>query len=212
MTERKLKKSVVYSLYALSVIAFFGVIYLLEGVFSSKSLDNNKYDNYDYVSDTIFEREIPVVSTSATITRPYLSDTVTIVKDFYDYQSDEEKQQESIIYYEGTYMPNTGVSYGSEEVFDVVSILDGEVIGVKEDQLLGKIVEIRHTNDIISIYQSLGEITVKEKDTVTQGQVIGKSGNSNISKELNNHLYFELIVSGQTVNPEDYFDKAVNEI
>ena len=211
MTERKLKKSVVYSLYALSVIAFFGGIYLLEGVFSSKNLDNKK-DDFNYVSDTIFESELPVVSTAATIMRPYKDENIKIVKDFYDYQAEENKQQEAIIYYEGTYMPNMGVSYGSEDVFDVVSILDGEVISVKEDQLLGKIVEIRHSNDIISIYQSLSDVTVKEKDTVTQGQVIGKSGNANISKELNNHLYFELIVSGQTVNPEAYFDKALNEI
>lgn len=212
MTERKLKKSVVYSLYALSVIAFFGVIYLLEGVFSNQNLEDNQGEDYDYVSDTIFENEIPVVSTSATIIRPYVSDNVTIVKDFYDYQAEEDRQQNSIIYYEGTYMQNTGVSYGSQEVFDVVSTLDGEVISVKEDQLLGKIIEVRHTNDIISVYQSLSEVTVKEKDTVTQGQVIGKSGNANISTELANHLYFELIISGQTVNPESYFDKAVNEI
>ena len=211
MTERKLKKSVVYSLYALSAIAFFGGIYLLEGVFSNKSLNKEK-DDFDYVSNTIFESEVPVVSTSATIIRPYKDENIKIVKDFYDYEGEEKKQQEAIIYYEGTYMPNTGVSYGSENVFDVVSILDGEVISVKEDQLLGKIVEIRHSNDIISIYQSLSDVTVKEKDTVTQGQVIGKSGNANISKELNNHLYFELIVSGQTVNPEAYFDKALNEI
>ena len=63
MTERKLKKSVVYSLYALSVIAFFGGIYLLEGVFSSKNLDNKK-DDFNYVSNTIFESELPVVSTA----------------------------------------------------------------------------------------------------------------------------------------------------
>ena len=47
------------------------------------------------------------------------------------------------------------------------------------------------------------------KDAVVkQGDVIGTSGTSNISKELNSHLKFELIKNGQIVNPEEYYDKT----
>lgn len=60
-------------------------------------------------------------------------------------------------------MPNSGVDYGGKENFEVVSILDGTVIDVKEDDLLGKIVEIRHSNEMISVYQSLSEVTVKNR-------------------------------------------------
>ena len=83
---------------------------------------------------------------------------------------------------------------------------------VKEDKLLGKIIQMKHDKDIISIYQSLSETSVKKGDTVKQGQVIGKSGTSNISTDLGSHLLFELIINGSTVNPEEYYDKLVSEI
>lgn len=54
--------------------------------------------------------------------------------------------------------------------------MKGEVIEVEEKELLGKSVTIRHENNIISVYQSLGETNVKKGDKVEAGQIIGKSG------------------------------------
>lgn len=104
-------------------------------------------------------------------------------------------------------MQNSGVDYRKEGTFDVVAVLDGTVINVKEDNILGNIVEIRHNNEIISVYQSLSDITVKIDDTVLQGQIIGKSGVNNINKQLKEHLHFELYYKGMVVNPENYFGK-----
>ena len=123
-----------------------------------------------------------------------------------------DKQKDAIIYYENTYMQNSGVDYKSEEVFDVVSILDGTVIEVKEDAILGNVVQIKHTNDIISVYQSLSEVDVKKDDKILAGQIIGKSGQSNINKDIGNHLHFELYYQGQIVNPEEYYDKNVEDL
>ena len=47
---------------------------------------------------------------------------------------------------------------------------------VKEKELLGKSVTIKHANDIISVYQSLKDVDVKQGDKVTSGQNIGTSG------------------------------------
>lgn len=210
MKKYKLKKPAVILLGSLSLIAFLGTMFVVEKSFFESAIDEREFD---YVSQTIFEDDVPVVNTTPTIIRPYTNTNVKIVKDFYDYQADEEKQQNSIIYYESTYLQNSGISYGGvEEVFDVVTILDGKVTSIKEDNTLGKIVEVRHSNDMISVYQSLSEVTVKENDEIKQGTIIGKSGSSNISKELNNHLHFELIIKGQIVNPENYYDKKVDEL
>lgn len=210
MKKYKLKKPAVILLGSLSLIAFLGTMFVVEKSFFESAIDEREFD---YVSQTIFEDDVPVVNTTPTIIRPYTNTNVKIVKDFYDYQADEEKQQNSIIYYESTYLQNSGISYGGvEETFDVVTILDGTVTSVKEDNTLGKIVEVRHSNDMISVYQSLSEVTVKENDEIKQGTIIGKSGSSNISKELNNHLHFELIIKGQIVNPENYYDKKVDEL
>ena len=42
--------------------------------------------------------------------------------------------------------------------------------------------------------------------------MIGKSSTSNLDKDLGSHLYFELIVNGKTVDPENYFDKSLSEL
>ena len=109
-------------------------------------------------------------------------------------------------------MQNSGITYMSTEVFDINSILDGVVTEVGEDKTLGKYVKIRHSNDMISTYQSLSEVTVKKDDEVKQAQVIGKSGKNNINPENDNELQFELSYKGQYVNPDEYFDKKVQDL
>lgn len=209
MKNRKLKRPVVYSLYALGFITLLGTLYIVDGV-TSKSTFNGTDD--DYVNKTVFETEIPVVNTADTIIKPFVGEGISIVKNYYDYRGEASDQQNSLLYYENTYLQNSGVSYGKEEVFEVVSILDGTVTSVKEDQALGKIIEVTHDNDIISVYQSLSEVNVTENQEIKQGDIIGKSGTCNIESDLNNHLHFELIVKGLVVNPENYYDKKISEL
>ena len=206
--KRRLKKPVIYALYALSFVTIIGTIYMLEMISSPSKLD----DNSTYVDDVIIEDEVPVVNTRNIISRPYLVDDIVIARYFYDYQGSEEEQKNSLIYYENTYIPNSGVDYQSKETFDVVSILDGKVTKVEENNLLGKIIEVTHENNLISVYQSLSETLVVEGDNVLQGQIVGKSGQSNISTDLGNHLHFELIHNSKNVNPEDYYDKQLGEL
>lgn len=168
--------------------------------------------DYDYVTDIILNEEKPVANTKNIIMRPYNNSEVKILKDFYERNDTEENQENSLIFYDSTYMPNSSIAYGGIDSFDVVSILDGTVIKVSEDDLLGNIVEIEHTNKIISVYQSVSEVAVKENQVVKQGEVIAKSGESNLNLSLKKHLLFELIVNSNIVNPEDYFNKNVENI
>ena len=87
--------------------------------------------------------------------------------------------------------------------------MDGTVINIKEDDILGKVVEVQHNNDYITVYQSLSEVNVKKGDIISQGHVIGKSGINTLDKELGNHLHFELYIGGQVVNPMNYLNKEV---
>ncbi len=210
--KRRLKKSVVYAIYVLTFISVFGSIYFIEKNLEPKNTFNNPSGDYEYVSETIFENEIPVVAEPTQIIRPYTATDIMKVKDYYDYKGEEQSQQQALLYFENTYLQNSGVAYSGSPNFDVVAILDGTVTKVKEDNILGNIVEIRHDNDTISVYQSLSDIKVTENQKVKQGEIIAKSGTSNISKELGDHLHFELIIKGQNVNPEEYYNKNVNEI
>lgn len=210
MKNRKLKSNIVPIIYGLVAILGIGSAYLIENMLNNAVFKEE--DHYGYVSETITEEEVPVVNTEPTLIRPYNDTELKVIKNYYDYKADETSQQNALIYHENTYMQNSGVAYGGKDNFDIVSILDGEVIEVKNDKLLGNIVQIKHNDKIISVYQSLSEVNVKKGDTIKQGQVIGKSGTSNISKDLGSHLLFELIINGETVNPEDYYDKLLSEI
>ena len=202
--KRRLKKQVIYTLYALSFVAIIGAVYILEKISSPSILTPET----NYVNDVIIEDKIPVVSTRDLISRPYLVE-VEVARKYYDKDASEEDQKNSLIYYNNTYIPNSGVDYKSDEVFDVVSILDGKVTKVEENNLLGKIIEITHENNLISVYQSLSEVMVAEGDNVIQGQVIGKSGTNELDKDIGNHLHFELYVNGQVVDPTLYLNKEL---
>lgn len=212
----KVKSFVVPSIYALALVLFVFSMYFIQQILSDSLLKDRELTNEDteYVDGEIIESNeyLPVVSTEKIIIKPFTSSDVKISKDYYNYQGEEENQENSIVYYENTYMQNSGIDYYSENSFDVVSILDGTVIDVKSDNVLGTVVEIRHTNELISVYQSLSEVKVKVDDTVVQGQIIGQSGKSNLNVEIENGLHFELYYMGEIVNPTDYYDKSLTDL
>lgn len=205
MTQRKLKKNVVNVLYIFSAV-------LLVSLFTiSEYKQGHKQQKEDYVNKTIFQNEIPVVAQKEILIRPYVDNAVQIATNYYNTKDAEEIQRKSLIFYENTYLKSTGIDYKIDYDFDVVSVLDGVVITVREDQILGKLIEIKHKDNIISVYQSLSEIYVSAGDEIQQGALIGKSGTSNLQKEMGSHLHFELMIGSKNVDPEEYYDKELVE-
>lgn len=207
--ERKLKKSVLYSLVVGFFLLMIGMIYWIESSIFKNNMDE---DDTIYVTKTILDEIVPVVGDTTKIIKPYVNEEVKIYKNFYKKDGSEEEQKNAIIEYGDTYLQSSGICYYLDRTFDVVSIMDGTVINVKEDEHLGKIVEIRHSDNVISIYQGLSEVSVEKDMNVKNGDMIGVSGKSNIFKDLESFLYFELAVNGKLVNPIDYYDKTLSEI
>lgn len=206
MKRRKLKPYVLPTIMTLAIVSvMFGTAMLR----SNLQKDASEDELTSYVTSTVLEEEQPVIKESTMMINPYTDTTVNIGKNYYDYKADAETQEKSIVYHDNTYMQNSGTDFVGEKVFDVVAVLDGSVTDVKEDETLGKVVEIKHENGYISIYQSLSEVSVKKGDMVTQGQVIGKSGTNELDKDMGNHLHFELYVNGTVVNPTLYLNKEL---
>ncbi len=205
----KLKKWVMPSIYVVSVIAVIGVVFL---TISSISKYLNDSVNYKYSIDNVFEDITPVINNDTTIIKPYLSDTVKVGKYFYDFEGTTEEQVNSIIYYEGTYMQNSGVDYISDETFDIVSILDGEVFKISKDDTLGNTVQIKHNNDLISIYQGIDNIAIKQGSKINQGDIVGTSGKSIINPEYKNYLHFEIYYKGKLMDPENLYSLTVEDL
>ena len=218
MKRRKLKKFVVPFMYVASIAMLVGSVYVIEKLVNDAVFQNDGVEevekvilNDDYNVDYGLS-DVPVVNTEVVISKPYTNSNVKIVKNYYDYQGDVNEQENSIVYYGNTYMQNSGVDYGMDGEFEVVSILDGTVIDVIDDEVMGKTVKIKHSNDLTSVYQSLGSVDVEKDSVVSQGMIIGSSGESNVSPELGNHLHFELYHQGGVVNPEIYYDKLLSEL
>lgn len=201
--KRKIKKQYI------PIMVF---LLVLVPLFVLVSLYNNNLQvtkDPSYTNEEIVEKTLPVINTTKKIIDPFTDPSVKLEKTYYDYKATSENQINSIIKHDDTYIQNTGNDYVSANTFDAIAILEGTVINVKEDETTGKTVEIKHENDMISIYQSLSEVNVKKGDIVSQGQVLGKSGTNEIDKDLGNHLHFEIYLNGQAVNPENYLNKEV---
>ena len=205
MKKRKLK-GFVLPVFSALVLSLFLIIVL--SVSKTKSNGEDELQEFTYVNSNVIDHSKPVLNEDDVIIRPYQSDKITIFKKFYD---EENNSEDSIIYYKDTYIQNSGIIYTSDSEFNVVSILDGEVIEVKKDDLLGYSVEIKHQNNMISSYEGLKSINVKKGDKINQDTLIGKSGEITLDVNLKNSLLFELIKDGKYVNPEKYFDKKIKK-
>lgn len=143
--------------------------------------------------------------------KPFNSDQVSISKHYYSYDAEKEVQEQSLIQYENIYMPNTGILYSSDSEFDCIAVLDGKISSIKDDEILGKIIEIEHDNGIITIYQSVKDPKFNIGDTVKQGDIIAKSGSNKLKDEKDNCLHFEAYKDGSLLNPEDFYNLDLSE-
>ncbi len=206
MKRRRLKRFVVPVFSALIISTLFITLML----FTKKTEDLDiPSEDFAYVNDSIVHDALPTLSEDDVIIKPFQTENINVYKKFYD---GENNKEDSIIYYKDTYMQNSGVLYNSDNEFMVVSVLDGEVIDLKKDDILGYVVEVKHDNNLISIYQGLKSVNVKKGDQITQNSIIGKSGEITLDVNLKNALLFELIKDGKYVNPEIFYNKKIKEI
>ena len=209
-TKINVSDGFLYFLLGVSIIMLVGSVFMAFKMLKEENIDT--FNQSGSVYNILNKMSIPVINEveekNTKIIRPYVDNNVKIVKNFYDYKDSSENQMNALIYYQDTYMQSNGVAYASGDNFNILAILDGEVIDVLEDELVGNSITIDHGN-MKTIYQSLSEVDVKVGDKVNQGDIIGISGTSNINSDLGNHLYFEMLVNDLNVNPEEYYDTTI---
>ncbi len=212
MKVRKLKKFVLPTIYTIAITSVFVSIVLI-----GKTLNSYvKEDINSYVVNALLDEEAtPVMNlTNDKVVKPFTAQDVVISKNFYENEADEETQQKSLIYYENTYMQNSGVLYTAENPYDIVAVLDGKVAEIKEDEILGNVLVIEHNSDLKTTYQSISDIKVKVGDEVKQGDIIATSGENKLNDANKNCLLFEVYNKGQLINPEKFYEmdlKALSE-
>ncbi len=210
MKTKRLKRFVLPTVYVMVIGVLFISISFLGNILQSKV----EYGNM--AVSALKDNVTPVGKTDnvveSKIERPYVSSNVSISKSFYDMTDDEAKQQNSLVYYENTYLQNSGVLYSSTSAFDVISAFDGKVTNVSKDEILGNFVEITHNPNLKTIYYSLSEVQVKKDDAVMSGDVLGKSGDNSLNGETENCLLFEVYHNGTAIDPEDFYNMSIEDL
>lgn len=207
MKKMKLRKYVLPTIYVLIILV----------TFLSVSLINNhllkNVTNYNYsksimkdVTENVLSEILP-----DKFERPYLSENVKLLSGFYSKDYDDESQKNSLIVYQNTYMPSSGTFYASQDDFDVVSVYDGKVKSIKKDEMLGDTVEVQHSDNLITIYYSLKDVTVRENDDIKKGTIIGKATSNNLVTDKN-VLFIEVYLKGKQIDPEKFYELNPNEV
>ena len=207
LKHRKLKGYVLPTLYVIVLIVIFGTVSLV----SSLMQVNPSYLYSVNVLKDVSTPVVDIVQDEEVIVRPYTDEDVRIGTYFYDEDASAEEQEKSLIYFKNTYMKNTGVLYQAEEAFDAVAVLGGTVLNIKEDDILGNVVEIEHNPNLRTVYYSLGEVNVQVGEVLSGGDLIGVAGSNNISDQEFN-LLFEVYYNGTLLNPEEFYNMDLKDL
>ena len=166
-----------------------------------------------FTIDNVFDEDTtPVVKTETNIiVKPYISDSVKVGRYFYDFESDEKKQENSLILYEDTYMQNNGVDYVDNKNFDVVAILDGEIISIEDSEVYGKVVTIKHNDNLKSVYSNVDGILVTVGYKIHQGEIFAMSAKPKLQSDYESMLHFEVFYKESAIDPENMYTMSVSD-
>jgi len=102
---------------------------------------------------------------------------------------------------------HTAIDISAPMGSEVRSVADGVVSDSFEDFRYGYTIVIEHGNDLKSIYSNLATLNMIEVGSnVKKGQQISTVGDTTLFETVaDTHLHLEMTLSGEYVNPLDYF-------
>ncbi|MEW8986770.1 MAG: M23 family metallopeptidase, partial [Bacillus sp. (in: firmicutes)] len=160
---------------------------ILTGILWYQNSKDLGSENLDYNATDISGKKIneqPAVEVNRTMENFVMPvstpEDVVIQKQFYEFDGKKEEQVAALVEYKNSYHPNTGIdiTMRDKKAFDVVASLSGTVTDVREDSLLGNVIEIEHDKGIVTQYSSVTDIEVEAGDEVEQGQSLATAGKS----------------------------------
>jgi murein DD-endopeptidase MepM/ murein hydrolase activator NlpD len=80
----------------------------------------------------------------------------------------------------------------------------GKVLFAESFGIYGQCILIDHGLGLQTLYGHLSQFNVKAGDMVEKGQIIGNSGATGMAG--GDHLHYEVMVSGQSINPIEWWD------
>ncbi|PLS17752.1 peptidase M23 [Bacillus sp. M6-12] len=212
--QRTLKKRWVLpaAYIASAAIILSGTLWYQNSV--NDSADSGK-SGQEEAADKKGQPAVEVNSKVENISMPVVNgEEAVIKKDFYDVNGKKEEQEAALVSYNNRFEPNKGIDVAMPDgkTFDVVASLSGTVTNVKEDSLLGNVIELEHENGVVTRYQSVKDFAVEIGQNVKQGDVLAKAGQSLINEEAGIHVHFEIRKDSVAVNPLSMMEKPVTAL
>jgi murein DD-endopeptidase MepM/ murein hydrolase activator NlpD len=96
-----------------------------------------------------------------------------------------------------------GIDIAAPENEAIKATLDGTVIFTGWSSETGYVIEVQHSNNLVSVYKHNSALMKKMGQYVKAGEVIGIIGNSG-EQTTGTHLHFELWYNGKAIDPQDY--------
>ncbi len=103
---------------------------------------------------------------------------------------------------DGVYKFHYGVDFAANTGTAVYATKSGTVLVADYGYINGNYIKLQHEDGSLSYYLHLDTFSVKQGDSVKQGQKIGTVGSTGTS--TGPHLHFEIKINGKNVNPMDY--------
>lgn len=98
-----------------------------------------------------------------------------------------------------------GVDISSNAGDEVDTAAPGVVVESKKDEMYGYMVVVDHGDGVTTVYKNLESTVVETGDTLDEGQMIGKVGNSSAFEMAQKpHLHFEVMKDDVYVNPLEF--------
>ncbi|AQW81711.1 zinc metallopeptidase, M23 family [Campylobacter pinnipediorum subsp. pinnipediorum] len=97
-----------------------------------------------------------------------------------------------------------GLDLASVATARIISSNDGRVVFVGDNGIYGLNIIIDHGFGLYSLYAHCSSAKVKLNDTVKAGDHIANTGTSGLA--LGDHLHFGILVQGEEVRPQQWFD------
>jgi len=96
-----------------------------------------------------------------------------------------------------------GVDIAAPENEAIKATLDGTVIFTGWSSETGYVIQVQHSNNLVSVYKHNSKLMKKTGQYVKAGEVIAIIGNSG-EQTTGTHLHFELWYNGTAIDPQDY--------
>jgi len=99
-----------------------------------------------------------------------------------------------------------GIDLASTARAPVPAANAGKVVFADDLGIYGNCLILDHGLGLQTLYGHLSQIDVNYGDLVTKGQIVGRTGTSGLAG--GDHLHFDVLVSGQQVNPIEWWDPS----